>query len=125
MGKKAFTQSDFMTAMYGVTEATARGTDPVNTGLDAPRTSKWGVMQATGNLWAWAADRGGSYATAGWNANTEGFGSEYNAPNASLLGANWYDGVNAGSRASGWMHSASDSYSSFSLRCACDHLQLE
>jgi hypothetical protein len=125
MGKKAFTQPEFMTAMYGVTEATSRGTDPVTTGLDAPRTSKWGIMQATGNLYTWAADRGGSFATGGWDANTEGFGSEYNAPNASRLGADWANGVDAGSRSSAWRVAASVSSHSFSLRCACDHLQLE
>ena len=125
MGKKAFTQSEFMTAMYGVTERTDCGTDPGTTGLDAPRTSKWGVMQATGNLRTWAQDRGGPFASASWNANTEGFGSEYNAPNASLLGTSWGDGVNAGSRSSVWFHSASFSNLYISLRCACDHLQLE
>ena len=125
MGKRAFTQSEFMTAMYGVTEGTSCGTDPGTTGLDAPRTSRWGVMQATGNLYIWAADRGGLYKTAGWDANTEGFGSEYNAPNASLLGANWSLGVIAGSRSSFWSSAASFSAGSISLRCACDHLQLE
>ena len=125
MGKRAITQSEFMTAMYGVTEATDRDTDPITTGLDAPRTSKWGVMQATGNLWTWAADRGGPYATSGWNANTEGFGSEYNAPDASRLGATWSTGVDAGSRSSSWYASAAGSSDSVSLRCACDHLQLE
>ena len=124
MGKRAFTQPQFMTAMFGVTEAASRGTDPVTTGLDAPRTSLWGVMQATGNLWTWAQDRGGPFAAAAWNANTEGFGSEYNAPNASRLGGTWGDGVNAGSRSSLWNTSASDSYSSIGLRLVCDHLQI-
>lgn len=124
-GKSAFTQSEFMAATFGVTEGTSRGSDPAITGLDAPRTSKWGVMQATGNLWVWSADRGGSYSTSGWNANTEGFGSEYNAPNASLLGANWSHGFNAGSRSSSWSSSASDSYDDISVRLRGDHLQID
>jgi len=124
MGKKAFTQPEFMTATYGVTETTSRGTDPVNTGLDAPRTSKWGVMQATGNLWIWAQDRGGSYET-GRAPNTKGFGSEFNAPNTLLLGAGWGDSADAGSRSSRWDISASFSGSLSSVRCACDHLQVD
>ena len=122
MGKKAFTQTQFMTAMYGVTEATASVTDPATTGLDAARTSRWGIMQATGNLWTWAQDRGGNFSTGGWNANTEGYGSEYNAPNASLLGASWIHGVDAGSRAS--YSNSLGSYNTASLRLACDHLQV-
>jgi hypothetical protein len=125
MGKKAFTQSEFMTAMYGVTEASSRGTDPGTTGLDADRTSRWGVMQATGNLWVWAQDRGGDYSTGGWNANTDGFGSEYNAPNVALLGGNWYNGVDAGSRSSAWSNTASYSGGDIGLRLVCDHLRLD
>jgi hypothetical protein len=124
-GKSAFTQPEFMAAAYGVTDATSRGSDPGTTGLDAPRTSKWGLMQATGNLWIWAQDRGGAYNTGGWNANTEGFGSEYNAPNASRLGAYWNNASDAGSRSSGWSNSASNSNANISLRCRCDHLQLD
>ena len=125
MGKKAFTQPQFMTAMYGVTEATDAGSDPGTTGLDAPRTSRWGVMQATGNLRIWAQDRGGNYSTGGWNANTDGFGSEYNAPNVSRLGGDWGDGVDAGSRSSDWTDSASYSVSYIGMRLVCDHLQLD
>ena len=125
MGKKAFTQPQFMTAMYGVTEATDAGSDPGTTGLDAPRTSRWGVMQATGNLWTWGQDRGGPNASASWNANTSGFGSEYSAPNVSLLGGSWSYGVNAGSRSSDWNDSASNSGNYFGMRLVCDHLQLD
>jgi len=114
-----------MTAMYGVTEATDAGVDPVSTGLDAPRTSRWGVMQATGNIRIWAQDRGGGYSTGGWNANTDGFGSEFNAPNVPLLGGNWSDGVNAGSRSSVWGSLASNSSNNLGVRLACDHLRLE
>jgi hypothetical protein len=125
MGKKPFTQAQFMTAMYGVREGTNAGSDPGTTGLDAPRTSRWGVMQATGNLWVWAQDRGGPNASASWNANTDGFGSEYSAPNVSRLGGNWADGVNAGSRSSDWNDSASLSGNGGGLRLVCDHLRLD
>lgn len=125
MGKKMFGQPEFMAAAFGVTEETDRGTDPVTTGLDAPRTSKWGLMQATGNLWTWAADRGGPFAAASWNANTEGFGSEYDAPNASRLGATWDLGVDAGSRSSTWAIAASSSGDGLGLRLRCDHYQAD
>ena len=124
MGKKAFTQPQFMTAMYGVTEATGAGSDPGSTGLDAPRTSRWGVMQATGNLSIWAQDRGGPYAGESWDANTEGFGSEYNAPNVPRLGGYWARGVYAGSRSSIWDTSASHSISDIGMRLLADHLQV-
>jgi hypothetical protein len=82
-------------------------------------------MQATGNLWVWAQDRGGPNASASWNANTEGFGSEYNAPNVSRLGGDWNDGVNAGSRSSNWNNTASHSGTARGLRLVCDHLRLD
>jgi hypothetical protein len=125
MGKKAFTQPQFMTAMYGVTEATDAGSDPGTTGLDADRTSRWGVMQATGNLWVLAQDRGGPNASASWNANTSGFGSEYSAPDVLRLGGDWLSGVNAGSRSSTWSTPASLSHYFFGLRLVCDHLRLD
>ena len=124
MGKKAFTQPQFMTAMYGVTEESNAGSDPGSTGLDAPRTSRWGVMQATGNLSIWAQDRGGPYAGESWDANTEGFGSEYNAPNVPRLGGYWARGVYAGSRSSIWDTSASHSISDIGMRLLADHLQV-
>ena len=123
-GKRSMTQPEFMSAMYGVTEQTSIGSDPVSTILDAPRTSKWGVIGATGNLWIWGRTRGGGFAGASWNANTEGRGSEYNAPSASLLGGDWGDGSNSGSRCSGWSVAASVSNAYIGSRFSCDHLQL-
>ena len=123
-GKRSMTQQEFMAAAYGVTEATSRVGDPVNTILDAPRTSKWGLMQATGNLWVWSRERGGPFAAASWTANTEGRGSEYSAPNAALLGGSWVTSSNSGSRCSYWLHAASASNGDFGSRFACDHLQL-
>jgi hypothetical protein len=124
-GKRSLTQREFMSAMYGTTEASSIGTDQGSTILNAAYTSKWGVIQSTGVLWIWGDDRGGAYNTAGWNANTEGRGSEYNAPNAVLLGGNWGDGANSGSRCSNWNTAASASYGDVGSRFCCDHLQLD
>ena len=124
-GKRTLTQQEFMAAAYGTTEASSIGTDQVSTILNAAYTSKWGVIQATGVLWAWGLDRGGPFAAASWNANTEGRGSEYNAPNASLLGGYWYPGSYSGSRCSNWINAASVSGDGIGSRFACDHLQLD
>lgn len=113
-----------MALAYGVTEATARGSDPVSTGLDAARTSRWGIMQATGNLWVWGRDLGGPYGAASWSANTEGRGSTYNGPNAARFGADWYYGEVSGSRASAWHVAPAGSYDTIGARGVGDHLQL-
>ena len=123
-GKRAPTQAEFMALAYGVTEASSRGTDPVSTGLDAARTSRWGIMQATGNLWVWGRDLGGPYGAPSYNANTEGRGSTYNGPNAALFGAARGLGGSSGSRASYWSlaPSASDYY--IGARGVGSHLQM-
>lgn len=123
-GKRAPTHAEFMALAYGVTEATSRGSDPGTTGLDAARTSRWGIMQATGNLWVWGRELGGAYSTAGWSANTEGRGSTYNGPNAALFGAYWSDGEDSGSRASYWLNAPSNSIINIGARGVGDHLQL-
>ena len=124
-GKRLLTQREFMAMAYGTTEASSVGTDQVSTILNAAYTSKWGVMQSTGVLWVWGDDRGGPFAGASWNANTEGRGSEYNAPNAVRLGGDWDDGSVSGSRCSIWDASASLSDGNVGVRCACDHLLLD
>jgi hypothetical protein len=137
-GKRCPTQQEFMALAYGVKEAHSIKDDPVDTGLvngsgspgagedlNAEKyTSKWGVIQATGNQWVWGRDRGGPAAAASWNANTEGRGSEYNAPNAVFFGGHWGNGSNAGSRCSDWAYAASVSYGNIGSRFACDHLQI-
>ena len=120
-GKRTPTQMEYMAACYGVTEASSRGTDPVNTILDAARTSKWGLIGATGNLWIWGEELGGPNSTVA----TEGRGTTTNMPNASLLGGYWYDGSFSGSRCSFWNLAASNSFNNIGSRFACDHLQLE
>lgn len=127
-GKRAPTQREFMALAYGTTEASARGTDPTTTQMSATDdnfTSKWGIMQSTGCLFVWADDRGGPAAAASWNANTEGRGSEFNAPNAGLFGGAWGTGSNAGSRCSLWDSSASASGGNIGSRGVCDHLILD
>ena len=119
--KRNLTQQEFMAAAFGVTEAASRGTDPVSTILDAARTSKWGLVGATGNLWAWGVERGGAWST---SANTDGRGTETDAPNAALLGGAWNYSSNSGSRSSNWDDAASNSNSDVGSRFACDHLQL-
>ena len=123
-GKRTLTQREFMAAAFGTTEASSIGTDQVSTILNAAYTSKWGVMQATGVLWSWGRERGGPFSVASWNANTEGRGSEFNAPNACLLGGAWSDAANSGSRCSIWYNAASLSSNYFGSRFSCDHLQL-
>ena len=124
-GKKCPTQMEFMSLAYGTTEASSVGSDQVSTTLNAAYTSKWGVMQSAGVLYVWARDRGGPAAAASWNANTDGRGSEYNAPNAGLLGGTWSAGSNSGSRCSDWNLSASASNLNIGSRFVCDHLQLD
>ena len=124
-GKRCPTQQEFMSAAYGTTEASSIGTDQGSTILNAAYTSKWGVIQAAGVLWIWGQERGGPFASAAWNANTEGRGSEYNAPNAVLLGGGWPYGAYSGSRCSYWNVAASLSGDNIGSRFACDHLSLD
>jgi hypothetical protein len=124
-GKRCPTQQEFMSAMCGTTEASSVGTDQGSTILNAAHTSRWGVIQSTGVLWIWARDRGGPFAGASYNANTEGRGSEYNAPNACLLGGTWGTGSDAGSRCSFWGLAASTSDSNLGSRFSASHLQLD
>lgn len=124
-GKRCPTQQEFMTLAYGTTEASSIGSDQVSTVLNAAYTSRWGVIQAAGVLWVWGRDRGGPAAAASWNANTEGRGSEYNAPNAARFGGYWGDGSVSGSRCSVWNIAASFSSDGVGSRLVCDHLQLD
>jgi hypothetical protein len=125
MGKRLPTQREFMAHAYGTTEASSIGADQGSTILNAAYTSAAGLFQATGVLWIWGDDRGGAYNTAGWNANTEGRGSEYNAPNAALFGGAWDAGALCGSRCSSRANVASASYDSVGSRFSADHIQVD
>jgi len=103
-GKRLLSYDEFRVAAFGVMEKTAVSRDPVRTGLDAERTSRFGLMQATGNLWDWGTD------------------GDPDRPRASLFGGCWWRGGDAGSRCAGLGAWAVFSYESFSARGACDHL---
>lgn len=130
-GKRLPTQQEFAALAYGVTEATSAGSQTLTSGLDAPRTSRWGVMQATGNIWVWGAESAvdpTSTTANAWFADTNGRGQsniygsgDFKRP---LYGAIWSDGVNAGSRASGWYSAPSVSGIGIGARGLCDHLVL-
>ena len=79
-GKALLGAEDFFAATYGVTERSSCKGDPTVTGLDAPRTSRWGIMQAAGNLWIWGHD------------------GDPDMPRASIFGGSWRIGDDAGSR---------------------------
>jgi hypothetical protein len=106
-GKGLLSFAEFAAAAYGVTEKTAHTGDPQITKLDAPRTSKWGLMQAVGNLWVWGHD------------------GDPDAPRASVFGGSWWYGGDAGSRcafvAYRW---PGDSDDFLGARGRGDHLQL-
>ena len=138
-GKRPPSHDEFAALAYGVLEAYSINADPVTTGLvngsgsgagidtNAYKyTSKWGVIQATGNLLVWGSNFGGPYnVTAAWQADTGGRGSDYNLANAVLLGGNWSGGVGSGSRCSNWSAAPTNSASVVGARGVCDHLILD
>lgn len=79
-GKGLLSVEEFFAAAFGVTEKSARRHDPETTGLDALRTSRFGVMQATGNMWVWGHD------------------GDPDTPRASFFGGSWIVAGVAGSR---------------------------
>jgi hypothetical protein len=104
-GKGLLSVEEFFAAAFGVTEKTALDRNPKITGLDAPRTSKFGLMQATGNMWAWGHD------------------GDPDTPRASILGGSWFGVGRAGSRfafVDGW---ADFSGGLLGARGRSDHLQ--
>jgi len=103
-GKQLLGAEEFFAAAYGVTERSSADVDPVTAGLDAARTSRFGIMQATGNLWIWGTD------------------GHPDDPGPSLLGGSWLNGSHAGSRYASlgyWPDSSSDV---ISARGRSDHL---
>lgn len=106
-GKGLLGVEEFFAAAYGVTEKTAHAGDPKITQLDAPRTSKWGLMQATGNLWVWGHD------------------GDPDQPRPSIFGGSWFDGDGAGSRYAGVAYLWPDcSIGDLGARGRSDHLEL-
>lgn len=106
-GKGLLAPEDFYAAASGVTENSSANSDPRVTGLDAARSSKFGLMQATGNMWVWGHD------------------GDPDTPRASFFGGAWWDGGGAGSRYAGvacdWPGNSSGGVGA---RGRGDHLQL-
>lgn len=133
-GKRSPSYDEFAALAYGTTEATSSGgSDVPTTGVSGTGatnawnkfTSRWGVIQATGCLWIWGGEFGGGTASAAWTANTGGRGSTYQMENAVILGGNWDETSNSGSRCSAWGSSPANSYNSVGGRGVCDHLILD
>ena len=104
-GKALLRLEDFFAAAIGVAEKSAAGRDPKNTRLDAPRTSRFGLMQATGNLWIWGHD------------------GDPDEPRASLFGGSWFGGDHAGSRYAAVGHWPDNSGGTLGARGRSGHLQ--
>lgn len=98
------TYEQFVTAAFGVTEKSAADRNPDITGLDAARTSRYGLMQATGNLWVWGTD------------------GDPDDPRPSVFGGSWINGSYAGSRCANLDRWAGLSRVFLSARGASDHL---
>jgi hypothetical protein len=125
-GLSLLTPAQRSLAAYGVTEGTDLGYDPVTTGLDAPRTSRF-MFQAAGNMWEWLAGEVSDPTTTAyaWQATPQTRGQVYHqALHAPLGGGNWANGAVCGSRCSLWVNSPWNADSSFGARGRCDHLQL-
>ncbi len=123
-GKRCPSWAEFSMLAFGVTEAAAVGADPVTTKHDSARRSRWGVEQATGNMWVWGADVQAN-ANGAWGAITGGRGSVFHSGvTAVLLGAGWDSGAYSGSRSAGWNTSPSYSGGNIGARGLSDHLRL-
>lgn len=148
-GKHLPRYSHLANACYGVTENTSVGTEPTVTALDALRTSRFGLMQATGSMWVWMDEHKDKIhqatlaagATAAqieaWINAAKTFGAKMNTESrgqiqtygdaghvAGLHGGNWSNGSVSGSRAGTWNNSPNTSNNIFGARGRSDHLIL-
>ena len=148
-GKHLPRYSHLMNACYGVTENTSVGTEPTVTALDNLRTSRFGLMQATGSMWCWIdehkdkihqAELASGATTAqieAWiNAakmysgksltESHGLVRTYGdvGHSVGLHGGDWGGSSNAGSRATSWSFSPANSGSFAGARGRSDHLIL-
>ncbi|OYX80463.1 MAG: hypothetical protein B7Y77_00545, partial [Bradyrhizobium sp. 35-63-5] len=105
-GKGLLSIEEFFAAAFGVTERTSTNDDPETTQLDAARTSRFGLMQATGNLWVWGHD------------------GDPDSPRPSIFGGSWWGVGNAGSRRASVGNWAGYSLELLGARGRSDHLQL-
>lgn len=105
-GKRLLTHAEFAAAAYGVTERSSDDDKARLTGLSAPRTSRAGLMQATGQRWTWGHD-------------------DPEDLRPSFLGGSWLGGAVAGSRSAFldfWPEYSDDDVG---LRLASDHLTIK
>jgi hypothetical protein len=105
-GKGLLSAEEFFAAAYGVTEKSAHNGDPETTQLDAARTSRFGLMQATGNLLVWGTD------------------GDPDLPRPSIFGGSWFSGSLAGSRFATLGDWPESSGGVLGARGRSDHLQL-
>ncbi|NSL23468.1 hypothetical protein [Agrobacterium tumefaciens] len=103
-GKRLLTYDEFRAAALGVTERSSADNRPRTVGLDAARTSRFGLMQATGNLWVWGTD------------------GDIDDPRPSLFGGSWIYGGHAGSRYADLDYWPENSDGVIGARGASDHL---
>jgi hypothetical protein len=106
-GKHLLSYDEFRAAAIGVTEKTAAGRDPKITGVDPARTSRRGIMQATGNLWDWGHD------------------GDPDESCQSVFGGSWWGDGDAGSRCAHLDYWAGYSNGSVSARGRSDHMAPE
>jgi hypothetical protein len=106
-GKQLLTYSEFVAAALGVKERSSADEDPETTKLDAPRTSRFGLMQATGSLWVWGTD------------------GDPDDPRPSIFGGSWVGGSTAGSRFASLDCWPGGSGGNLGARGRSDHLQLD
>ena len=136
-GKRLPRYREFAALAYGVKENFSVNADPINTGLvngsgsgsgidtNANKyTSKWGVIQATGNMFVWGDEFGGGNAAASWANTNGGRGQVFQQENAVILGGAWNVTVISGSRCSDWANAPSSSSITLGGRGVCDHLIL-
>ncbi len=114
-GKQLLTREEFQLAAFGVLEKSSADMRHEITQLDAPRTSKWGLMQATGCRYIWGVID--PLQTFNKFKSKEHIGTN-------LFGGYWGNGGHAGSRCSYWDNAPWDSYYTFGARFRSDHLVL-
>jgi hypothetical protein len=114
-GKVLLTRDEFQAAAFGVLEQSSASERHETTQLDAPRTSKWGIIQATGCRYVWGVvDPLQTF---------EGFDTKKDI-GTNLLGGYWSNGSDAGSRCSYWSYAPWSSYCLVGARFRSDHLCL-
>ena len=131
--KELITYAEFPTIAYGVNEGKSSSTNGYETVAGKVEhysnlTSKFGIEQASGVHWVWGKDLSEYSGTRVYQAQTDGRGSIYAAPDsptAVLLGGARSDGVDAGSRASIWLYYVWHSHWYIGSRFSCDHLEVQ